>query len=24
LFVLQRFFYSSNLGLTMIACGKVG
>ena len=24
LFVLQRLFYSSNLGLTMIACGKVG
>jgi len=23
LFVLQRFFYSSNLGLTMMACGKV-
>ena len=24
LFVLQRLFYNSNLGLTMIACGKVG
>lgn len=24
LFVLQRLFYKSNLGLTMIACGKVG
>ena len=24
LFVLQRLFYDSNLGLTMIACGKVG
>ena len=24
LFVLQRFFYRSNLGLTMIGCGKVG
>jgi len=24
LFVLQRAFYKSNLGLTMIACGKVG
>jgi len=24
LFILQRLFYNSNLGLTMIACGKVG
>jgi len=24
LFVLQRFFYQTNLGLTMLACGKVG
>jgi len=24
LFLLQRLFYGSNLGLTMIACGKVG
>lgn len=24
LFLLQRLFYNSNLGLTMIACGKVG